>query len=118
MPSLAWDDCCPQTPRRSRWLESRSGRSLDRCREKGWIGNRPCLIELRIAHWIDVEFLGPFDPHLIPENAVNYSSCGVIRHARAIPVIRVCLFPYGSILQANDGPAGQPLKAAINAAHN
>ena len=76
------------------------------------------LDELRIAHRIDVEFLSPFEPHLIAENTVNYGCCRVICDARAIPVIRICLFPYRAVFQPNDGPASQALKAAINAAHN
>jgi len=71
-----------------------------------------------IAHWIDVEFLSPFDPHLIAENAVNDRSCRMIRDLRAITVIRICLFPHGPILQANDRPAHQAVKLAIHAADN
>src|SRR3954447_13451313 len=116
MRSLVWDDCCRQTRRPGRWLEIKERRSPVRRRKKGRIKNS---LQLRIAPRIDIELRGSaLEPHLIAENPVHYSSCRVIRDFRAIPVFRVCLFPYGAVFQPNDGPASQALKAAINAAYN
>src|SRR5882724_5416038 len=94
MPSSAWDDCYRQTPRRSRLLD-----------------------RLRLADRIDIEFLGPFDPHLIAENTVNYCSPRVIRDSSAKPVVCVRLFPYRTVFQTNDGPAGQSVEGAIHATY-
>src|SRR3954469_22314773 len=99
MLSFVWDDCCPQTPRPSHWLESRSGglfgcRSLSEAASppsgKGRITNN---LQLRIAHRIDIKLLRPaFEPHLIAEHAVHYSNCRVISDFRAVSVFCVCLF--------------------------
>src|SRR6266576_5086016 len=94
MPSSAWDDCCPPPQQRSRLLD-----------------------RLRLADRIDVKFLGPFNPHLVAKDAVNHCRRWMISDFRPIPVVSVCLFPYSSIFQTNDGPAGQPLKGAIHATY-
>src|SRR6266550_2045577 len=94
MPSSAWDDCWTQTPRRSRLLD-----------------------RLRLAHRIDVKFLGAFNPHLVAKDAVNHCSRWMISDFRPIPVVSVCLFPYSSIFQTNDGPAGQSVEGAIHATY-
>src|SRR5438874_5708141 len=94
MPSLAWDACFRPPPPRSRLLD-----------------------RLRVPDWIDVKFLGPFNPHLIAEDTVNYGSSRVIRIFRPIPVIRVCLLPYRSIFQTNHRPAGQSVEGTIHATY-
>src|SRR6266480_368302 len=73
--------------------------------------------QLRIANRIDVEFLGPFNLHLVAKDAVNDRSCWMISDFRSIPVIGVCLFPYSTVFQTNDRSAGQSVEGAIHAAY-
>src|SRR5438046_2199629 len=94
MPNSAWDACCRPPPQRSRLPD-----------------------RLRMPDWIDVKFLGPFNPHLVAEDTVNYGSSRVIRIFRPIPVVRVCLLPYRSIFQTNDRPAGQSVEGTIHATY-
>src|SRR6266550_7925504 len=94
MPSSVWDDCCRRAPPRSRLLD-----------------------RLRLPDRIDVKFLGAFNPHFVAKDAVNHRGRWMISDFRPIPVVSVCLFPYSSIFQTNDGPAGQPLKGAIHATY-
>src|SRR5437762_6346931 len=94
MPSLAWDACCRPAPQRSRLLD-----------------------RLRMPNWIDVEFLGPFNPHLVAEDTVNDCGRRVIRIFRPETVIRVGLLPYRSIFQTNHRPAGQSVEGTIHATY-
>src|SRR5437764_2778172 len=91
MPSLAWDDCCRPSPRLSRLLD-----------------------RLLLADRIYVKVLGPFNPHLVAKDAVNHCGRWMISDFRPIPVVSVCLFPYGSIFQMNHRPAGQSVEGAIH----
>src|SRR5439155_8460935 len=91
-PSSGWGDCCRPPPQRIRLPD-----------------------QLRIANRIDVEFLGPFNLHLVAKDAVNDRSCWMISDFRAIPVIGVCLFPYSAVFQTNHGSAGQSVEGAVHA---
>src|SRR5437764_15003314 len=92
MPSLAWDDCCRPPPQRSRLLD-----------------------RLRMPDWIDVKFLGPFNPHLVAKDTVNYGSSRVIRILRPITVVSVGLLPYRSIFQSNHRPAARSVEGTVHA---
>src|SRR6516162_5928891 len=94
MPNSAWVDCCRPLPQRSRLLD-----------------------RLRMPDRIDVKFLGPFNPHLVAKDAVNHCGRWMISDFRPIPIVSVCLSPYGSILQMNHRPAVQSVEGAIHATY-
>src|SRR5438128_5302396 len=93
-PSSGWGDCCRPPLQPNRLLD-----------------------QLRIPDRIDVEFLGPFNLHLVAKDAVNDCSCWMISDFRPIPVIGVCLFPYGAVFQTNHGSAGQSVEGAVHATY-
>src|SRR5215470_1329766 len=95
MPSSAWGGCYPQTLRPSRWSK-----------------------QLTTADRIDVKRLRTFNLHFVAENAVNDCGRRVIRILGMKTVVSVGLLPHGTVFQANNGSAGQPVKRAVNATHD
>ena len=71
---------------------------------------------LGISDGVNVELLGPLNLHLVAKDAVNDRSCWMISYSRPISVLGVSLFPYSSIFQTDQGPAGQSVKGSIHTA--
>jgi len=63
------------------------------------------LIQLRVPDGIDVEFLGTFNTHLVPKNAVNDRGSRVIGDFWSKAIICICLFPHSAVLQTDHGSA-------------
>ena len=72
---------------------------------------------LRIPDWVDVEFLGSLNLHLVSEDSVNDDGCRMISYFWSISVVGVSLFPYSSVFQTDHGPAGQSVKCSIHTAY-